>query len=119
MNGPSMPAIGLPAYQDYSRNSKRSDAHASLTQIAQKQERFFSDNSRYATTITQLGYTANPSTSTGGYWQLSIVAATTSQYTVQAVPLAPHSDGDCTAITLTSAGARGSTPGATDCWSGR
>ena len=55
-------AFGLPAYQDYSRASKRSDAHEGLLRMAQLQERFFTDN-----TITSgLGGTKNMMNSSFG-----------------------------------------------------
>lgn len=113
-------AIGLPAYQDYSRKSKRSDAHQGLSRMAQLQERFFTDNNnQYAANATELGYASNTPESTGGYWQLSIVSAGTT-YVLQAIPNpGEHADTDCLTLTLDSSGVRGSTPGTTDCWSGR
>ena len=112
-------AIGLPAYQDYSRTSKRGDAHQALSRMAQLQERHFTDNNTYATQATQLGYGNDTPTSTGGYWQLSVVAGGAT-YQLQASPVAGvHSDPDCLTLTMDSTGLRGSTPGTKDCWSGR
>jgi type IV pilus assembly protein PilE len=111
--------IGLPAYQDYARKSKRSDAHQGLSRLAQLQERFFTDNNSYAANATQLGYPSNTPASTGGYWQLSVVSGGPT-YVVQAVPTGGHIDADCATMTLDSSGVRGSTPpGAANCWSGR
>ena len=111
-------AIGLPAYQDYTRSTKRADATQALSRMAQLQERFFTDRNAYAVNATQLGYASNTPTSTGGYWQLQVLAGGNT-YNLQAAPLAPHQDPECTTITLNSAGNRGSTPGVEDCWSGR
>jgi type IV pilus assembly protein PilE len=112
-------AIGLPAYQEYTRKSKRSDAQQGLTRMAQLQERFFTDNNTFAANATQIGFASNTPATTGGYWQLSIVSGGPT-YVLQAVPNpGQHADADCLTITLDSSGVRGSTPGTADCWSGR
>ena len=111
-------AIGLPAYQQYSRASKRSDAHEGLLRMAQLQERFFTDNNAYATNASQLGYAVDTPPTQGGYWTMSITSGGAT-YTLQAVPRAPHEDADCLTITLNSAGQQGSTPAGNDCWAGR
>jgi len=112
-------AIGLPAYQDYARAGKRSDAHQALTRMAQLQERFFTDNNRYAANATELGYASDTPESTGGYWQVSVASGTATAYALQAAPAGGHADPECQTITLDSAGQRGSTPAGNDCWSGR
>ena len=111
-------AFGLPAYQDYSRASKRSDAHEGLLRMAQLQERFFTDNNSYAVNATQLLYTNLTPESRGGFWNLSVTAGGVS-YTVQAAPAGTHSDAECLTIALNSAGQQGSTPAGNNCWSGR
>jgi len=111
-------AIGLPAYQNYSRASKRSDAHEGLLRMAQLQERFFTDNNSYAANATQLGYANNAPESQGGYWNLSVTAGGAT-YALQAAPSATHNDPECLTITLNSAGQQGSTPAGNNCWSGR
>lgn len=118
-------AIALPAYQDYSRTSKRSDAHQALNQMAQLQERHFTDNNAYATAAGpvgagKLGYASATPNSTGGYWQLSVVAAQPAgTYRLQAVPTGGHADAECATITLDSTGLRASTPSGNDCWAGK
>lgn len=113
-------AIGLPAYQDYSRASKRSDAQQALSRMAQLQERYFTDNNRYAGNATALGYASNAPESTGGYWALT-AAGDSTKYTVTAAPTNGHSDPECLTITLDSTGKRGSTGtgSGNDCWSGK
>ncbi len=78
-------AIGMPAYNDYARAAKRADATQALTQMAQLQERFFTDNNTYAVNATQLGFASNTPTTTGGYWQMQVTAGGNS-YTLQAAP---------------------------------
>jgi type IV pilus assembly protein PilE len=113
-------AIGLPAYSDYTRNAKRADAHEGLSQMAQLQERFFTDNNAYATTTTALGYGANPEPSKSGYWALSVTTGGAA-FALQAAPLAPHTDAECLTITLNLTGVRASTGSGTgnNCWSGK
>ncbi|MFT5173347.1 MAG: type IV pilus assembly protein PilE [Gammaproteobacteria bacterium] len=114
-------AVALPAYSDYSRNAKRADAHEGLGHMAQRQERFFTDNNRYATITTELGFGANPEISKSAYWALSVSASTTASYTLQAALNGTHSDSECLTITLSSTGVRGSTGTGTgnSCWSGK
>jgi len=111
-------AFGLPAYQDYARASKRSDAHEGLLRLAQLQERFFTDNNTYAVNATQLGYANNTPQSKGNYWNLAVTAGGAA-YALQAAPAGTHSDPECLTITLNSAGQQNSTPAGNNCWSGR
>ena len=108
-------AIAYPSYQQYARESKRADAHATLLRIATLQEKNFSNRNQYATSATTLGYAANPAASNDGYWAISITAVTPAAYILSAAPAGSHADPDCPAITLTSAGLRGP-PGPPDCW---
>lgn len=112
-------AIGLPAYRDYALTNKRSDAQAGLMRMSQLQERFFTERGRYANNATLMGYGGNTPASAGGFWTLSVAAASQTAFTVQAAPLLPHVDPQCATITLNAAGIRASTPGPEDCWAGR
>ena len=104
--------IGLPAYQQYSRQSKRADAHSALLRIATLQEKFFSNNNQYATSTTTLGYAAHPAASTEGYWAISVTAVGPAAYTLSAATAPNYLDPDCSAITLNSAGLKNPP----DCW---
>ena len=107
-------AIAYPSYQQYSRETKRADAHAALLRIATLQEKFFSDRNQYTTSTTTLGYAANPAASNDGFWAISITGNPAVSFTLTAVPAGGHQDPACAAgITLTSAGLRG---GPADCW---
>ncbi len=111
-------AIGMPMYSDYSRAAKRADATQALTQMAQLQERFFTDNNSYAVNATQLGFASNTPTTTGGYWQMQVTAGGNT-YSLQATPAGNHTDPDCTSLTLDSTGTQGHTGTGSDCWKGR
>ncbi len=111
-------AIGMPAYNDYARATKRTDATQALTRMAQLQERFFTDNNRYAPNANALGY-QNPVETNGGYWGMSVTQGGAT-YALRAVPANNHVDPDCTALTLDSTGTQGfEGTGRKDCWSGR
>ena len=111
-------------YSDYSRTSKRADAHQSLLRMAQLQERFFTERSTYAPQTRDLGYSdtapnaANLAVSNDLFWALSVVPPAGppyASYTLRAVPRGTHSDPECAAITLDSAGIKAPA----DCWTGR
>ena len=105
-------AIGLPSYRNYARQAKRADAHEGITAMAHLQERFFTDNNRYAANPTDLGYAGNTPASNEGFWQLSIPTGSATGYTIRAVPSATHKDADCTQIEQNSLGAKSPTT----CW---
>lgn len=98
--------IGLPAYQQYARESKRTDAHTALLRVAALQEKFFGNNNQYAASTTTLGYAAQPATSNEGLWAVSVTASGVATYTLSAAPLDPHVDPDCNPITMNSAGVK-------------
>lgn len=122
--------IAYPSYNRYMIQTRRSDAHTALTRIAAAQEKFFTDCNWYA---TQFGTPRNCGTgpasgvlgvngglSTDGHYQLAIVSATATAFTISAGP-APGSpqvaDTECTAFTLTSTGAKGALGSNTSrCW---
>lgn len=76
-------AIAYPSYQNYSRSTRRSDAQTALLQVANQQERFFTECNWYATTLSGtracgtsagngvLGYST---TSPDGHYVISISA---------------------------------------------
>jgi len=101
--------VALPSYEDAVMRSRRAEAREALSDFAARQEQFFTDNKRYATTIAALGRSA---TTDNGHYSISVSAATLS-YTLVATPQGPQADdSDCATLTLTWLGGR--TP--TDCW---
>ena len=101
-------AIAYPSFQQYARESKRSDAHAALLRIATLEEKFFSNNNAYTTSATVLGYSANPAISNEGFWAVTITSGNlATAFSLSAAPAGAHVDAACTPITLTSAGLRG------------
>jgi type IV pilus assembly protein PilE len=111
-------AITYPMYTKQVIRGKRSEGRAMLTDAAARLERFYSDNSQYATADDTLPSTIN-TTSENGHYTLTI--ATTSPYQTYVLTATPASftDTDCGNLTLNQAGTRGRSGSNTtvkDCW---
>ncbi len=89
--------IATANYKSYSLRANRVEARQALLSIQAAQEKFFLQNNSYATTLAQivapapggLGVPLDASGNTpGGHYQMSVVAATQTTYTVQATAIA-------------------------------
>jgi type IV pilus assembly protein PilE len=117
-------AVAIPAYSNYVRKARRTDAKTALLDMASLEERYFSVNNSYSITATDLGYTAYPVTVGSGYYtiaQPTVVAATTAAaatFSLTATATGDQTkDTQCQTFTLTSAGSQTAlpdTPGT--CW---
>lgn len=117
-------AIAYPAYQDQVMKSRRADAKIALGHAAQLQERWFTQNGTYSTTISDIG----GNTSDEGYYAISVAnpggtgcssGSNVYCYTLTATPQAPqNTDTRCANFTLTHTGVKGvsGTLTAADCW---
>ncbi|MDX1725237.1 MAG: type IV pilin protein [Pseudomonas sp.] len=106
-------AIAIPNYQGYVRRATCEDAKASLVGAANVLERFRSQNSTYVgVVLAGSGYDQSP---VDGNAQFNIVAAnlTATAYLLTATPIAGSRLVGRGTLTLTSAGVRGATNGAT------
>jgi type IV pilus assembly protein PilE len=118
-------SIAYPAYQEQVRKTKRSDGKSALTELANRQEKYYSQCFTYTNSFTNafptgsncagtgLGYTAT--TTPEGQYTLAIPAASATAYTLTATAVAGTSqanDTGCTTLSLLSTGAK--TP--TQCW---
>lgn len=115
-------AIAYPMYTNYSRKAHRSAAMTALLGIASREERYYSTNNVYATNLTTLGYSAAtinaPSTGTA-YYQVSFSSASSTQFTLQAVPVGGQvQDTQCGTFTLNSLNQKNAsgTDGGASCW---
>ena len=107
-------AFALPAYEEQTRKTRRSDGKGFLLEVAAAQERYLLQNVRYGT-LTELGYANNNPESPEGFYNLSITASTNTTFTLTATPRI--ADLDCGNLTLTHTGLQGSSSGvAEDCW---
>lgn len=113
-------AIAVPMYRDYVVRSNRSDAIISLTELANLQEKHFSNELAYTSTLSDLNYST---TSPEGLYQLSITTTGTTAYTLTAQPIGTQDrdDSTCQQFTLNSFGQRsavdaGGTDTSQQCW---
>lgn len=110
-------SIAVPSYQSYITRNNRSEGQALLNDAAARQERFFTQNNQYATTVAQLGL-ASANSRTNVY-QLQINRPNTTQYTLSATPINKQAqDVDCGTYRLDQDGNRTITGrlSAADCW---
>ena len=61
-------SIGYPLYQDQMERTRRADGKAKLLEVIEAQERFYSANNRYTTTLASIGYTTVPVPSEEGFY---------------------------------------------------
>jgi type IV pilus assembly protein PilE len=114
-------AIAYPSYQDHVRRSRRADAKATLLELSQFMERYYTENNRYTTgggAAPTLPFAEAPKEGATKYYDLSLSAVAQESYTLQAAPKGAQANDRCGNLTLTNAGVKGATgaPGATECW---
>lgn len=108
-------AIALPSYNEYVLRAKRSEARSTLVDLLARQERFYSDNQRYAANLAELGVAST--TSENGYYNI-VVSVNAGVGIVFAIPRAPFTDAGCGTFSITSANVKGNSGTLTNgCWS--
>jgi type IV pilus assembly protein PilE len=121
-------AFAYPSYERYVVRAKRTVGQNALLQVADRQQQFFMDNKRFAADLTDLGYTANPFAvdddgavtvpgDADAVYSLALSNVTATTWTATAAPLNAQLSRDtgCGSLTLTQAGAKGSSAGG-ECW---
>lgn len=110
-------AVAIPSYLDSLKKSRRSDATTSLTRIQLAQEAYRLNHATYGS-ITDLGIGTS---SSDGYYTLSITGNNATAYTATATAVSGTSQGSdtgCTTITLTvSNGGNTASNAPAACWS--
>ena len=108
--------IAYPAYRNYTVKSKRSDGYSALAAAATDQEKFYSQNMKYATSVEALntlnGITSTTLGSPEGYYQITTTGGDTYTLTATAQEPQASADASCKNLTLTSAGQKGPS----GCW---
>jgi type IV pilus assembly protein PilE len=95
-------SIAIPAYSDHVAKSRRADAKAALSQLAQAMERYYTEKSTYVGATVGSGANAifpSEAPLDGGtkYYDLSISAQTATNFQVTATPKGPQAgDGNLT-----------------------
>ena len=113
-------AIAFPSYSDYVRKTRRSDAKASLLELAQREETYYSDWNSYTATIVNVGWNSN-ALSKEGHYDMAITTANAVGFTATATAKGDQlKDTDCKILQINNAGAKTSTnsggAASTDCW---
>lgn len=83
-------AFAYPAYIDYVRKGKRSEAKAALQALRINQTKWRASHTRYAATIASVSPTGTSSVTVGGgtnYYTLAIVENNAAAFTVTAAPV--------------------------------
>jgi len=107
-------AIAFPNYRDFVDRAKRNEAKAILLEVAQNQERFYLQNSRYGT-LVELGYTVPLDTDSGTY-RVTVAGPDSSNFDAQALLLKPGNEvGKCNTFNIDGRGTQTSLP-YDDCW---
>jgi type IV pilus assembly protein PilE len=109
-------AIAIPAYSNYVRKARRTEAKSAVLDIASLEERWFSTNNSYTDDPTKLGYTGAAGTAFtvgSGYYTVLVskVDATTSTalatYTIVATATGDQlKDTQCRSFQVTNNGAQ-------------
>lgn len=133
-------AIAFPSYSAYMLRSNRTVAKTYVSDLLSRQESFYSDRKRYAASLSEL-FGAGPNvlgidregrvSATGTIYNISIgTDGTTCPAAATAAPAAPArafrifavpvgrqtGDARCATLCISSAGYRGASGTATDCW---
>ena len=121
-------AVAYPSYTQYVLKGKRAEAKTRLLQVAQLQERYFTENNTYTTNIAGLlgvtgtVYSSEANNATSGY-QITAAAAPSqtiaTSFVLTATPqLNQTADTKCGSLTLANTGAKGKTGtgSLSDCW---
>lgn len=123
-------AVAYPSYTQYVLKGKRAEAKTRLLQIAQLQERFFSENNTYTVNIASLLgvagtiYSSEANNATSGY-QITVAAGggagqtIANSFVLSATPqLTQTADTKCGTLTVAHTGAKteSGTGSLADCW---
>jgi type IV pilus assembly protein PilE len=123
-------SIALPSYSAYVLRAQRSAAKTTLLDLASRQESFFTDRKRYATTLTALGFAGDTvyalkdgtlvdSDGSDAVYKLAIASgATATSYTLTATPIHQQlKDSRCGTLSLDSTGTRSASGSdGIECW---
>jgi len=123
-------ALAIPSYLEHVTKTRRSEGQAALFDVAERMERYYSQNNTYETATIATGNAITDLLTTAqtaeDWYAISIAAQTASSYTLQATPQGAQSTSDtrCQSLTINSLGAKSITDGpsgtptgaAADCW---
>ena len=122
-------SAAYPLYTQYVVRAKRSVGSTMLLQVADRQQQYFMDHKRYASSLESLGFTSNPfmmndqgalvaDSDPNRIYGISLSDTTATTYTATAEPQQNQAEKDtqCASLTLTHAGEKGQSGSGTKCW---
>ncbi len=112
-------AIAYPSYQEYVKESRRSNARVDLLELAQFMERYHTSNGRYTASdgsAPTLPYDESPKDGSSKYYDLSLDNLAANTYTLEADPKGGMNGDRCGTLTLTHTGVKGADDDVDDCW---
>ncbi len=122
-------AVAVPSYRNYVIRSQRADAKDALLALASQQEKYYLQCNAYADTIANApscadGELQGATASENGWYDLSIIAADATGFTIEAEAAAGENqfqDTDCRTFRVTDRGIRtaanaGGTDNTEECW---
>ena len=99
--------IAYPSYLDHVNTSRRAEAISALVSIASNQERFYTINSNYASSVTAATGLGLSGQSETNLYTITVNNNAVSTYTLTATP--NFVDPQCNVFTLTNVGVKGVT----------
>jgi len=119
-------AIALPGYRSFILKSHRTEAINGLLDAASRQARYYTTNNTYTTSMTTLGYSADPNpvaSASNLYFNVSVASVTAASTTapasfvLQAVPQGTQANDSCGTFGYTDLGQRTVSSGTVaSCW---
>lgn len=111
-------SVAIPAYTQHTTRSNRAAAESFIMGVANKQEQYVLDARTYAATLGPLGMTTPAEVSRNYTIAISNVGATPPTYTITATPIGSQLANDtiCGSVSITQAGLKSASTGATNCW---
>ena len=122
-------SAAYPLYTQYVVRAKRSVGTTMLLQVADRQQQYFMDHKRYASSLESLGFTSNPfmmndqgalvvDSDPNRIYGISLSDTTATTFTATAEPQENQADKDtkCASLTLTHTGEKGQSGSGTKCW---
>ncbi len=100
-------AVAIPSYNSFIQKTRRTEATSLLMEIAGEQQRYYSENNSFASSLTELGYPSNVEKSESGVYTASIISGDASSFTATTARPAGSSqvsDVDCGDFSINSLG---------------
>lgn len=114
--------IAIPAYQKYLVRARLEDGKAKVSEVAQRLERYYSEQLTYVTDLKTLGYSTSTVKSDQGHYEISVAANDSSNikssFKITATPQGSQATADtiCGNLYLTSDNVRSTDKGGASCW---